>query len=321
VPPRLSKEERELWRKFAPDVFVDDDGVVYPFRNFIEEYYALRLKYKKEGNVLEVVLKLALNSLYGKSAQSVGGLRGIDDKFIAAPRTACPWIAGAITAGCRAMLIKAAIRAPRSIIMAATDALAATEQLHIESEGKPLGGWEMDIIDRAVFVKPGNYALAGKKGFKGKSRGVNTEAVLGVVEDAKRRNEQWFEYLDSRSKGGWTPGTEDHDAGVIEMPHTRFLTFSAATVSEASWQRAGSWIITSRQIRMNDAGCKRLPCRSAERAQRLVPTVAAKVPYPDELSRPHDTDWINPPDEDTLEFREAVEQEQVEFGCRGDVDA
>lgn len=38
----------------------------YPFKNFVDKLYKLRLKYKEENNPFEIVVKLMLNSLYGK---------------------------------------------------------------------------------------------------------------------------------------------------------------------------------------------------------------------------------------------------------------
>ncbi len=40
-----------------------------PFRDYVEELYNLRLQYKKEGNAMELVVKLLMNSLYGKFGQ------------------------------------------------------------------------------------------------------------------------------------------------------------------------------------------------------------------------------------------------------------
>lgn len=43
----------------------------YPFKKYIEELYALRLKYKEENNeIYATVVKLLMNSLYGKFAQN-----------------------------------------------------------------------------------------------------------------------------------------------------------------------------------------------------------------------------------------------------------
>lgn len=40
-----------------------------PFKAFVEHFYSKRLEYKKQGNDMEYIFKLILNSLYGKFAQ------------------------------------------------------------------------------------------------------------------------------------------------------------------------------------------------------------------------------------------------------------
>jgi hypothetical protein len=106
-----------------------------------------------------IVLKLGMNSCYGKLAQSVGQ----------APPYQC-WIwAGMITSGCRAQLLKlfAAHQDLSSVLMVATDGLYSTELItslpQPEDTGtsdleKPLGGWEAETIERGVFcARPGVY--------------------------------------------------------------------------------------------------------------------------------------------------------------------
>lgn len=43
--------------------------MTYPFKAFVEDMYNLRLKYKKEGSPMEYVVKILMNSLYGKFGQ------------------------------------------------------------------------------------------------------------------------------------------------------------------------------------------------------------------------------------------------------------
>jgi hypothetical protein len=226
-------------------------------------------------------------------------------------------MAGAITAGTRARLVHAGLKAPRDIVTLATDGVISRVPLDIESDGKILGEWEGDNIDHAVFVKRGNYAIesGGEETiYKGKSRGVNIETILGTFDDSAKKDQAWFDYLDRRCLSAWSPRTRDHDIQGIKMPHTKLLTFGAATVTPMKWERCGNWIDTTRFIDTNDAGCKRLKCTATKRAFKLVPTVAACVANPDKLSKAHTTDWIISPDEDTLEWREAAEEEAIGFG-------
>jgi hypothetical protein len=54
-----------------------------PFTDFVNEFYAIRLAYKKQGDGREILVKLLLNSLYGKFAQRNYAER-IDDPAICA---------------------------------------------------------------------------------------------------------------------------------------------------------------------------------------------------------------------------------------------
>lgn len=53
-----------------------NDGIIYfrkfyPFREYVEKLYALRQEYKKDNDSREMIVKLMMNSLYGKFAQKI----------------------------------------------------------------------------------------------------------------------------------------------------------------------------------------------------------------------------------------------------------
>jgi hypothetical protein len=100
------------------------------------------------------MLKLGINGAWGKTAQSVGGRGGMP------PGSASPWYAGVVTSETRAQCISAALNAPWNVIHFATDGIQSNAPLHIESEQKALGTWEMDTFTRGVYIKPGIYAFA-----------------------------------------------------------------------------------------------------------------------------------------------------------------
>ena len=127
-----------------------------PFRD-IPEYYLVRLKIGKEGK--GIVIKLGVNSVYGKLAQSLGD----------APPFQC-WIwAGIITSGTRAQILRALSlhQDPANLLMVATDGICSRERLVLPTprntntmteHKKPLGGWEEKEIKKGVFfVRPGIY--------------------------------------------------------------------------------------------------------------------------------------------------------------------
>jgi hypothetical protein len=153
-----------------------------PFKD-IPQFYSYRILIGKEGP--GIVVKLGMNSNYGKTAQTVGG----------EPGTFHSWMwAGLITSGCRAQVLDAmaAHRNLDNLLMVATDGIATLEPLMLppprntgtnwlpcpnpnpkdvasapelyRQQGaqwfvdKPLGGWEEKIVEQGMFLaRPGIY--------------------------------------------------------------------------------------------------------------------------------------------------------------------
>jgi hypothetical protein len=152
-------------------IFTPHDPSLRPFA-FVQDLFDLRVRivaetnaavrqWKEKGeigdepyNLQEKTIKLDLNSIYGKMAQSLGN-PGI------LPVATNPFYAGAITAGCRAQLHMGMLRDPWRVIAAATDAiLSAGPMRGLEhTNEKLLGTWEhadeSDTSEAAIFVHPG----------------------------------------------------------------------------------------------------------------------------------------------------------------------
>lgn len=121
----------------------------------VPEYYVLRLKLGKEGPGL--VIKLALNSCYGKLAQSLGKAQFNS------------WIwAGMITSQCRAQVLEmlGLHRDWDNLLGVATDGIFTLEEIQAPApretgtgnSGKPLGGWEQkEYAGGVFFARPGIY--------------------------------------------------------------------------------------------------------------------------------------------------------------------
>ncbi len=127
-----------------------------PFRR-LGEIYRERVRIGKDAK--GIVLKLGPNSVYGKVAQSRGGIEPPFQSWI--------W-AGNITSGCRAQLLEGIYAATNrwDVLMFATDGIWSRAHLSLpkpEDTGtsdlsKPLGGWEEKVFQRGVFaVRPGIY--------------------------------------------------------------------------------------------------------------------------------------------------------------------
>lgn len=128
-----------------------------PFAD-IPRLYLERLKLGKEGP--GIVIKLGVNAVYGKLAQS----RGVDPPFQS-------WIwAGMITAGTRGQILDImGMHKDRSnLYMIATDGIYTSEDFpaplpkdtntNTAEHRKPLGGWETKKIDNDMFAaRPGIY--------------------------------------------------------------------------------------------------------------------------------------------------------------------
>jgi hypothetical protein len=150
---------------------------------FVQELFDLRasIMAEKEDDARAVILKLAINSIYGKLAQSVG--RKGDP-----PAFASPWMAAAITAGTRRKLIEAALTAPDSVICFNVDGIVSMKLLDVfVPPSKTLGHWEhKEAKHGGVFVQSGVYAVIidrakGDKGVKIASRGFSPQNI-GVTE-------------------------------------------------------------------------------------------------------------------------------------------
>jgi hypothetical protein len=138
---------------------------------FIDSLYALRKQQETIGNYDQgIVIKLILNSLYGKLAQQVGHRKDRPPPF------QCFFWAGAITAGTRATILRALAMDPEKVISIATDGIVVTEQLDLEY-GEELGEWEVKHLQTFAQLSNGVYHAVDDKGkhidrARGLGRGV-----------------------------------------------------------------------------------------------------------------------------------------------------
>ncbi len=101
------------------------------------EYRASLLKSSAIGQVI----KLGLNSIYGKFAESVGD-PGRPPLFVS------PYFAAAITAGTQRRVVEAALTNPDKVVMFATDGVYSTILLDVHvPDNITLGGWEHSVVE------------------------------------------------------------------------------------------------------------------------------------------------------------------------------
>lgn len=195
-----------------------------PFK-FIQEVFAKRKEIGKGTKGYS--LKLAINSLYGKTAQSIG----------TAPYANPVW-AGLITAHTRARLIQAYSSIDsRNLVMLATDGVYTTEPVDVPI-GDWLGDWETKCYDEIFIVQPGIYFLSG--GARPKTRGVPMAVVSSKEQEFRETFRQWQE-------GGTNLFGAPRAYPSVCVPLHAFIGLKLAN----SWgkpDQAGKWVDTTRDI-------------------------------------------------------------------------
>jgi hypothetical protein len=161
--------------------------------------------------------------------------------------------------------------------MFATDAVISTKALDLDCpKDKTLGAWEMQTVEHGgIFVQSGIYFMKGKS----KSRGIRPEYVT-----ADGNLETWFRGDILRA---WTFGSSQ-----LKYPYKSYLTIGAASAGKGLYKYAGHWIKSERVLNLNSAGIKRSPLQSRKRANELVMTWPADLPYGETISQPRKPEWV-----------------------------
>lgn len=228
-----------------------------PF-SFVPKLFRHRAQLKAAGeNGAQEMLKLGLNSLYGKLAQTVGG-----DAENPPPFHQIGW-AGYVTARTRAEVFTAAMQAPRDVCFIATDGVASLSELDV-SIGTELGQWEHSVYDGALVIQAGVYFLWKGTDCLPKYRGFDRGGITPqTIIDA------------------WKRGDES-----IHIPSTRFIGLGSAL--EAHWESWCSWRTIPRELDlMGGDGKREFIRRGNEQPWRqlcdlepyTLPGVVSSVPY------------------------------------------
>lgn len=237
-----------------------------PF-NWVSEMYNTRAAWKAAGIGAEKVLKLGLNSLYGKFAQRIGYSDGEPPTW-----HQLEW-AGYVTSATRARLYEASFPVIKSgdIIAYATDAIFATAPLDLPCENK-LGNWEADIHNGGTFVQSGVYWVDNER--VGHTRGFAKQDITpSVIIDC------------------WQNG-----AVATQWQLTRFVGLGRALTSLKQWETWRTWVTEHKSLSLTPQGSKRIliGSRKAKPHKQLVLTLPAdphlgKV----EISAPIKLPWLN----------------------------
>jgi hypothetical protein len=311
-----------------------------PF-DVVRDLFVQRRTIKEEADragrydIREKAIKLSLNSMYGKLAQSVGP----DGK---APSVANPYYTAATTAYCRRRLIEAALIDPHAIVFFATDGIVSIRPLsglaRVRKQGDvvDLGDWEYCEADSGLFVMPGVYTYGkivcdqhGARTIKPvtKIRGGDARKY-----GAKLKANQW---LIENVLAAWRTPFDPHKPEQfprIVAPYQKYITAGNALASRHRWKLAGRWTVRpgepgagAREINVHSVGNKReliadevcwpdyvsVPGRAARRCNGLIRTLPA-LNNDRALSRPRMPEWLDERVGEKVEDQE--EQDELRAG-------
>lgn len=270
-----------LWAEADYPEIVFNEAWIYhsdcdckPFEQ-IPKYYLDRCRLGKE--VMGLVLKLGMNSCYGKIAQSVGN-----------PIFA-NWIwAGLITSGCRAQLLELMNLAGReNTLMVATDGLFSTvrvipptpQDTGTMTSGKPLGGWEEKLIKKGLFIaRPGIYFPLNPTADEIKevrARGIGKSVVLESwksIVDAFETCGPYNNVVISQVTRFCGAKTSVH-RGILDPE--RFTRANGST-SDVSY---GQWISRTLEMCFDPLPKRERILRNGKLALRVMPAAEVSAPY------------------------------------------
>lgn len=189
-----------------------------PF-TFVAQAYKERAALKRANQPHQLALKLMLNSLYGKLAQSKGA-RYKDERWHYPTFHEIVW-AGWITAYTRSRLAEAMHTVePRCIIACETDSVFSTVPLPLPV-GEGLGEWELAISDGLKYIQSGVSIILQDGAWKFKTRGFTLKRTEDEVAI-------WSEFLESTNP-------------VMTITQTRFGT-------DPRQDSFGSWYTQERRL-------------------------------------------------------------------------
>ena len=324
-------------------IFHPDESQPRPFE-FVRELYNRRRNIKAEAaragkyDIREKILKLVINSIYGKLAQTVGDRGKL-------PSSANPFYALAITAYCRRRLMEAALLNPRAIAFFATDGilsigeLSGLERVRDENEAVDLGDWEYGRVDRALLAMSGVYFLDKRE------IDNNGEIVYKPVTKLRGASQSHYanrikihEWIIEKILAEWRRPSEQDMPPILIGPYKKYITIGAALASAERWKIAGRWScepiegeatedtqqrrVAFRVINIHDIGGKRRHIQipknlysslsaEARRCYSLIDTTHDEN-RDDALSRPRSPKWLDREWEDA----NAEDEDEKEISCR-----
>lgn len=274
---------------------------------FLEELFAFRKELQAAQTFAEKVIKLAINSVYGKLAQRVGYSVGDSGKIPAYHQL--EW-AGYITALTRARMYELAMKSPEAVISFETDGLYATKQLAKSGDGT-LGSWEVEEHTSITYIQSGFYFLQSQGKWKDKHRGFDPCKCSNIPCDCGAISRDGV--LEA-----WRNGLTKLSGNT-----TRFQGMILCSRSESQFQEWKTWPKKPRELKLIPMGKRtvalmkyRPPRKRKTRALTSYVSLAATQLLPSqarltwgivEESEIHSLPWVT--SGDLSQFEEAMQEE------------
>lgn len=217
----LGESSYTEWRIL--DAYILEHQGVYPFQ-WVEDKFAQRRAWKAAGNPAHYANKLGLNSMYGKLAQRINGMRA------GAPAWHQLEWAGWITSYTRAQLYRAMMQHPEAVISCSTDSVYSLVPLDLPI-GTGLGEWEYEVSDGIMILQSGVYWLLNDGEWKAKYRGFDKGSL--TYDDGV----EYLGRIDS-FRGGL------EDTPTLGASSKRFKTWGA-TNGGRDWRK---WVTEPREL-------------------------------------------------------------------------
>ena len=293
--PDWTVELLECWR-------FESSSDAKPF-HWVQEYYDERQRIVAGQSELpygcQMVIKLGLNSLYGKTAQSLGWT---EEKPNVPPyHNLC--YAGFITAATRAKLWRAAMHAPDHIVMLATDGILSTCELPVEvAQEKVLGLWERTDYNYVMAIQSGVYILRKGEQYIFRKRGIDTQG--NIADFVQQVLKHW--------------GNRKEIYKKMRVPQMRLIGLKSAAVSDKFFRRWGCWFSSPHDLLMQPGPQTKRIADPASKNRRpgkglvhTVPTQNVLYDYSGLASTPYYRPWDNDTERDNWQWDDPEEIKEI----------
>lgn len=272
-----------------------------PF-HWIDDYYKTRQQWVKHPTEEwqrggEKIIKLGLNSLYGKTAQQLGGREGKAPAY-----HQLEW-AGYITSATRARLYSAAMASPDVIIGFATDGIFATAPLPFpHSADKSIGEWDVKIFDGLTLAMAGVYWWHENERHGDKIHKLPITRYKHFSRGFDKDSMQTPEFVVNAWKRGDT---------TVDIKMYRLIGMGSACSNDTFYAMRGRFTSGERSLSLNGSSYKRgsIDVKKTKPWKQLVDIAPAhNIKYENGMqgcSHPYPLEW-----QKDSEFQKELEQER-----------